>query len=267
MKKLAFQLGLIALLSGFISFNACALPITFFGEDANTGTNYGGTHASSWANSVAAQQSFLNYINPDSIYIETFQGFADGTGLNGESINVDFGEAGTGVLQGGYVSGDWDDENELGPVQQGRFSVSDDGDHFLELPTSIASDGGTASFSLSFEKAQSAFGFYATDLEKSDVELKLTMTLENLLGQTLTYTIPHNKGIASGSVLYFGVLDTDTAFTKVTFTGNNITRDWFGFDDFTIATKEQIVPEAATFVFLSMGIAGLLAFRRKKIIA
>lgn len=260
MKKISYPIVLITAVFSFLSFNAYSYPITFFGEDANRS---GGYHATSWINSSAAQTNFLNSLNTTNIHIEDFQGYADAT--PGAGLAVDFGEAGIARLNGGYVSGDWDTAGTLNPVTNGRFSTDTNGDHFLEVPTSTLDQGGIGSFTLEFEKAQSAFGFFGTDFENSDVQLSLTF--ENALGGILTLDIPHNQTIRTGSVLFFGVIDNENSFTKVTFTGENVKRDWFGFDDFTIATKEQIIPETATFIFLGFGIAGLLAFRRKKKIA
>ena len=258
MRKLYFQFLLLASAFCFADLNAYSFPVTFFGEDANNSSGY---HATSWTNSTTAQTNFLNSLNTNDIYIEDFQGYADAT--PGAGLTVDFGDAGTATLNGGYVSGDWDTNVSFNPYTNGRFSTSDDGDHFLEVPTSNLDQGGTGSFTLEFAKGQSAFGFFGTDFENSDVSLSLTF--ENALGTVLTLDIPHNQNISSGSVLFFGVIDTENSFTKVTFTGENITRDWFGFDDFTIATKDQIVPEPATLVFMSLGLAGFLSFRRKKL--
>jgi hypothetical protein len=62
-------------------------------------------------------------------------------------------------------------------------------------------------------------------------------------------------------------IDTENQFTKITFDGVNFSRDWFGFDDFTIGTKDQVVsptPEPATILLFSSGLVGLVALKRKK---
>ena len=45
-----------------------------------------------------------------------------------------------------------------------------------------------------------------------------------------------------GSVLFWGLIDTDNPFTSLTFGNTAAGTDFFGFDDMTIGSVEQVVP-------------------------
>ncbi|WP_166404835.1 PEP-CTERM sorting domain-containing protein [Desulfonema ishimotonii] len=187
--------------------------------------------------------------------MESFENFAPASA----GLTIDFGEAGMATLTGGYVSGSWD----AGAIASGRFSTTPSGDQFLEVQTSPDPEGGTGTFSLEFETEQSAFGFFGTDFEGSQTDL----IFETVIGETFTLNIPFSNPSPTGSALFWGFIDTERQFTKVTFNGVNLFRDWFGFDDFTIGTEDQVVspvPEPATMALLGIGLIGLAAVRRKR---
>ena len=67
-------------------------------------------------------------------------------------------------------------------------------------------------------------------------------------------------------MLYFGVVDVSNPFTKVTF-GTTTGVDIFGFDDFTVGSPSQVVPEPSTLSLLSSALVmfgGLTVWRRRR---
>ena len=253
MRKLMFTFILIFMAGILLSSNVLATPITIFGKDINES---GGLHVTDLPNSIAAQNDFLSYL--EGAMVEDFEGFSnENQSTEPTDLTVDFGQAGTAVIKGGYVSGDWD----LLAISNGRFSTSDIGDQFLEVRAFEVDDELIGSFTLEFEKEQSAFGFFGTDFEWSNT----TFSFEAADGNITNFDIPFSD--PSGGAFFFGVIDTENPFTKITFDGININNDWYGFDDFTIATKEQVVnptPEPATFFLLGSGLALMIGLRRKK---
>lgn len=185
--------------------------------------------------------------------MEDFEGFAPGS----EDLSLCFDGDCTARLEGdGYVSGAWDGHS----LEQGRFSTSAKGDRFFEVRAhSNMEQTEAAIFRLDFTVPQAGFGFFATDFENSRTLLRF----ETPAGRTREVQLPYTRPSPSGSAFFYGILDPDYLFTRVTFIGlNEQQRDWFGFDDFTIATAEQIIPahspEPGTLMLLATGL--LLAF-------
>lgn len=212
---------------------AQAAPITFFGEDLN-GINF---------NSQIAHDNFMAVLS--GVGTEDFEGFTSGT----VNPTLDFGVAGTATLGGdGYVAS--------GANSVGRFPVS--GNQYWET-------GGT--FSIAFSTAISAFGFYATDIGDFNGQVVLeyangTFSDSINIGNTLNSP--------NGSLLYFGFYEDAiaNAFTSINFTNTNVGTDYFGFDDMTIGTYEQViidpVPEPSTILLLGAGLLGLVGYNRKR---
>ena len=238
MKKILYII-IASLIIGSLS-TANAAVMTFFGEDLGLGE---GIRLPSHLNSDTARNDFLNHlINPGT---ETFESFTEGTGV---PLAVNFGAAGTATLQGsGSVS-----EQVAGTNGVGRYPIS--GSNYWE---------GTNSFSIAFSDPVAAFGFYGIDI--GDFYGRVTVTTVN--GGTSTYTIPNTMGGLGGSVLYWGIIDTENVFTSLTFGNTAAGTDYFGFDDFTIGSLEQVtgVPEPATLLLFGAGLAGLAAARKRLI--
>jgi len=211
-RGLLFVLFLVLLVS---ATNAVAEPTTFFGEDSGLGEEDRLTRT---PNADAARADFITQLsNPGT---EKFESFAEGAET---PLAVDFGAAGTATLQGtGYIN-----EIATGAVK-GRYPIS--GDKYWD-------SGG--SFYIDFSKPEAAFGFYGVDV--GDFHGQLTIAYED--GSAQTVTIPHTVDSPGGTVIYFGFIDLDKPFTKITF-GNTAEgaehEDVFGFDDFTIGTREQV---------------------------
>jgi len=271
--QLWLALSLTFLLMSGISLSVEAVPVTFFGEDISSdylniapGSN---DHVvlADFANAKAARDDFANYLDATTWFedFESFSGAAPTHDPNAASgslseLTVNFGEAGKATILGEQMAL-ISRKNSL-PGWCGTYPTS--GDQYLGLST----NGIDAKFQVTFEQAQSAFGFFATDFEMAP----LTLTFENLLGEKVALDIPYTRAenaatrTNNGSVFFFGVIDVDNPFTTVTFETQS-TWEGFGFDDFTIAKKEQIVnpvPEAGTLIYVSIGLLVLGRAIRKK---
>lgn len=221
--------------------NAAADPITFFGEDINLSGDPNTEIAH--PNSDAAEALFL--ANVTGAGTETFEGFAPQT----ESpLAIAFPGAGIATLTG---SGEvWS-----GTTGAGQYSTS--GENFWLAPT-----GGN--FEIDFSNPIAAFGFYGVDVGENGGTLSLVLTVSG--GGTLVLPVPHTSGASGstdGSVLYFGFYDTTNTYTSVRFVNPDQT-DFFGFDDMTIASAEQVrpIPEPTTLILFGSGL-GFAAWRRR----
>jgi hypothetical protein len=122
-----------------------------------------------------------------------------------------------------------------------------------------------SAFTITFSGPQAAFGFFATD-----VEFQGNLTLRFLLADgvtTLDRPVPTQAGtgvaLNTGSVAYFGVIDTDNPFLAVSFVRGLNQNDGFGFDDLTIGRVENVVPEPGTLALVGLGVALVSLARRR----
>jgi hypothetical protein len=217
-----------------VSSMASAYQATFYGYD-------GGPKVT--INSDIARNSFFS--NLVGVGTETFESYATGTGA---PLAVNFGAAGTATLTG------------LGAIQSGdstgRWAIS--GTKYWEAPGSSSS-----LFSIVFSAPVAAFGFYGTDIGDFDGQVVVT----TLGGVSHTYTIPHPTGQENYAytALYFGIIDTVDPFTSVVFSNTGSGADFFGFDNFSIGSIQQVVPtpEPITMLLLGLGVLGLAGLRKR----
>jgi hypothetical protein len=202
MKKIGMLLAVFFVLLG-LTTSAVAQPTTFFGEDSGLGE---GTRLPSHPNADAARADFLAQLtNPGT---EDFESFTDGAVA---PLAADFGAAGTATLLGpGFIANIPSGTNGVG-----RYPIS--GDKYWDT---------NSNFYVEFSDPQVAFGFYGVDI--GDFSGQLTITYED--GTSSTLTVPHTVNGPGGTVIYYGFIDTDKPFIKVSF-GTTTGDDYFGFDD------------------------------------
>jgi hypothetical protein len=234
MKKI-FAITLVFLLGAVTGLQASTI---YFGEDLGAGE---ATRLATHANADAARASFLASLV--GVGTETFEGFPTGTAA---PLNLVFPGAGTATLTGdGFIN------SVPTGASAGRYPIS--GDKFWEA---------RQEFAIQFSSPVAAFGFYGVDI--GDFSGQITMTFTN--GTTNTVTMDNTVNGLGGSVLYWGIIDSAHPFTKIVFGNTSGGNDAFAFDNMTIGSVEQVipnVPEPGTLLLLGTGIGALVRKFRK----
>lgn len=237
------RLVLLTVAMLFIAGSAQAAP-TFYAEDVGTGNSFVPMAPGSWINSIAKQTQFLTHLT--GVGIESFEdvvgGSAPGTRTFNGTVNATFTGSMT-VLDLPY------------PATNGFGAFPTDGDKVLEAFTN--------EFEITFDKEIVAFGFMGIDI--GDFNGQITLTTVD--GVSTDYVFPAVVPTRGTGVLFFGVIDVDNPFDKITIQNSStdpVFGDIFGFDEMIIAEDYQVVIPAPGAILLGGLGTGLVSWLRRR---
>jgi hypothetical protein len=225
----------------FLHLQIKATPDTYFGQDLNRLPPAGPgadnpSRLTDHPHSDFAEKRFLSRLT--GVNTETFESFVDQSSPSSLTFGTD-----VATLTGSPLI-----YNVPTDTSYGTFPIS--GNRFLVLDANSSSF-----FRIDFNSPQAAFGFYATDIEVAQLKISLVASSGGRTELTLPTFSAENPTLPTGSVLFFGVIDTESPFVTVEFNRIGFSGDGFGFDNMTIGRLTQVHPEPAT---LELGIyAGL----------
>jgi hypothetical protein len=233
---------------------ALAMPASanyqsFFGEDVNPDA---GTALETVPNSDLAHQSFRGQLQ-STVGTQDFESSSILVGTTGP-LDIFFGTL-KATLQGG---GGIPSGNSTVPAQVASVTpgTSLGGAYSIPSLTSskfwLANAGST--FEIDFHEAVAAFGFYATDLGDNGASVSIVLVDANGIeftptGLTSTIPITQTQGSASdGSAFFFGFVAgaNDPLFNRIRIRTASDTTDTFGFDNFTVARRAELVDTCTT---------------------
>ena len=218
MKKTTITLAALAA----SSLTLISAPVTYFGEDLSSfsGPSCEGRKRTlqEIPNSVIAANRFLSRLMGAAT--ENFEAFSPGQSVTTLAFGPD-----TATISGTYLL--------RSPAEGhycGEFATS--GTNYIDVEGDYAID---------FSHPQAAFGFYVTDIEVS----RLILTFVSTNGTRNVVPVPSTLPQPSSGAAFFGVIDIESPFVRVEFSGAGA-QDGYGFDDLTIGRVEQVHPEPAS---------------------
>ena len=249
----------LAAAAALLAGAAQAAPTVYFGENQAACATPGvrATCVVS-GNPLTARTTFLGQLS-GGVGTEIFEGFANDAGQNA-ALPILFAGS-TGNITASITS------PGNSSVSNGTSTASyTDTENFGRWNT--APGGGTNwyvafdSFTINFDVAISAFGFYGTDI--GDVGTSMTITLVAEGGAQNLIVVPHTVNGANGSLLFWGFTDTTVKYTSIIF-GNTGGFDGFGFDGMTIGDQGQVTgaPEPGSLALVGLSLAALGMARRR----
>lgn len=234
MKKM---LGVVAGL--FYTQLAFASQAIYFGETLGIGEN---VRLDSFPEATSARNSFLSGLT--GVGTESFETYKD----NADSpVALDFSGIGLATLSGaGRVT------STLPGTTNGNGRYATDGDKYWQS---------IRDFTIDFDSPVSAFGFMGIDIGDRDGHVRLSLTTTG--GSTQVINIDNTLDSPDGSVLFWGIIDSENAFSRITFENTAAGVDSFGFDQMTVGSP---VPEPKTYTLMlaGLGLIGCMVYRREK---
>ena len=236
--RLPLLIPLLTLLTVAIGHKAIAAPLVFFGEDLNSVPTQ---RLTSTPDSDAAKAGFLSNLTADvSSDFNDLESLTPGV-IPASGVVVPFVAAGVNVtltaasatvvnLPTGVSPG-------TGGLSGKQYPTS--GDQYIEF------DSTAGALTVSFDNPISAFAFSGVDVgDTGDLVLDLILTGTGGAVLDVPHSIfpgPGNQNPDGGVMFYGFIFDDGSTVDSITFSNAQNTRDFLAFDDFVVATANQIV--------------------------
>ncbi len=239
-----------------VSNIALASPITFFGYDQGQGSS-SYERLLEWPNAKAAELNLLQ--NLENTSKESFEeiGLLNRARVGYNEVSSVFDGKGSFAGSGYSLYCNYDES------YYGQYPIS--GFKYLETANR---------FYIEFEDPIGAMGFYGIDIGDTDdhyrdpttpATLRIRVT-DSSTNEMEWIEVPHETGVTSGGIFYFGFYDPDRTFSKVEFVYIGDGTDVWAFDDMTIGSpvSPSPVPVPSAIWLLGTGLVTLIHFGRKQ---